>query len=499
MLNQKTILLSVVIMVFGSVGGVVQAQNLTNQSIQDAIEDEFIFDPAVRAHPIEIEVHDSIVTLTGTTNNILAKERAARIAETVKGVRSVVNHIDVTPSKARPASEIRSDIETALLENAATSSYEIDVSVFDQGKVTLTGDVDSMQEKKLAGKVAKGVRGVIQLNNDLQIDFKEERSDFEIENEIRNLLKWDTLVDHALITVEVDNNEVSLSGVIGSAAEKREAIEDCWVAGVVEVDASDLEVKRWARDQDLRKGKYVHKDDEDIKQALKDAMMYDPRIQAQKVGVSVDEGIVTLRGIVKSLDTKRAAENVASHTVSVIEVVNRLKVKAEEDQSDETIQTNLEEALLRNPYVERFEITADVINGTAYLYGTVDSYWEKEEAGNIAAETTGVIDVQNNITVIDKDNPYVYNPYISPWNNYSTEWFEPSPSYTSRSDEEIKDDVKDELWWSPYVDSDDVKVTVEDGLVTLEGDVDSWMEFHSASENAWEGGATWVDNDLEVK
>jgi len=28
--------------------------------------------------------------------------------------------------------------------------------------------------------------------------------------------------------------------------------------------------------------------------------------------------------------------------------------------------------------------------------------------------------------------------------------------------------------------------------------VDTWSEFSAATENAYEGGATWVDNDLEV-
>jgi osmotically-inducible protein OsmY len=44
------------------------------------------------------------------------------------------------------------------------------------------------------------------------------------------------------------------------------------------------------------------------------------------------------------------------------------------------------------------------------------------------------------------------------------------------------------LWWSPFVDSDDVNVTVDDGVVTLTGAVDSWSEYNAAANNAYEGG-----------
>jgi len=32
----------------------------------------------------------------------------------------------------------------------------------------------------------------------------------------------------------------------------------------------------------------------------------------------------------------------------------------------------------------------------------------------------------------------------------------------------------------------------------LTGEVDDWAEREAATQNAYEGGATWVDNDLEV-
>jgi osmotically-inducible protein OsmY len=48
------------------------------------------------------------------------------------------------------------------------------------------------------------------------------------------------------------------------------------------------------------------------------------------------------------------------------------------------------------------------------------------------------------------------------------------------------------------VDSDAITVIVEDGVVILKGTVDSWSEYAAAREDAYEGGALRVINDLRV-
>ena len=44
----------------------------------------------------------------------------------------------------------------------------------------------------------------------------------------------------------------------------------------------------------------------------------------------------------------------------------------------------VEDALARDPYVERYEITVSALNGKVYLYGTVDSQFEKSQAEDVA-------------------------------------------------------------------------------------------------------------------
>jgi len=65
--------------------------------------------------------------------------------------------------------------------------------------------------------------------------------------------------------------EKNLAGTVGSAAEKRQAYWDAWVAGVESVRNDGLEVKYWARDERLRKKKYVVRPDDEIKKAVEEA------------------------------------------------------------------------------------------------------------------------------------------------------------------------------------------------------------------------------------
>jgi osmotically-inducible protein OsmY len=116
-------------------------------------------------------------------------------------------------------------------------SYIIATTV-ENGEVTLTGTVNSHQQRELAKKVAKGVRGVRAIEDQINVAYKIDRPDEEIQDEIEQALRWNAHVDHHLIQVAVENGEVTLSGIVGSAAEKRSAEYDAWVANVKSVDSS---------------------------------------------------------------------------------------------------------------------------------------------------------------------------------------------------------------------------------------------------------------------
>lgn len=69
-----------------------------------------------------------------------------------------------------------------------------------------------------------------------------------------------------------------------------------------------------------------------------------------------------------------------------------------------------------------------------------------------------------------------------------------------RSDEDIKRDVKDALFWDTWVDSTRVNVDAQDGVVTLSGTVASPVEKRAAGDDAWDiPGVVDVVNNLSVQ
>jgi osmotically-inducible protein OsmY len=473
------------------------APERTDGTIAANVENEIIYDPAVSLADVTVVVTNGIATLSGTVDNILARERAARIAETVKGVRSVVNDIDVEAYWGLTDEQIRKDAENALLMDPATDSWQVEVTVTDN-VAALTGEVDSWQEKRLAGTVVKGVRGVEGLSNDIEVEQDAARSDEEIETEIEEILSWDVLVDDALIDVEVQDGEVTLSGTVGSASEKYQAWADAWVQGVESVTDEDLEVEYWARDEALRKDKYVAKEDAEIREAVEDAMFYDPRVNSAEVTTRVDEGVVTLRGTVESIRARRAAESDARNTVGVVRVKNRLQIE-EATVTAEQIEQRVTDGIAFDPYLERYEISVNAVNGDVYLSGVVDSYFEKSRADLVASNTPGVEEIHNNLSVEDEETPIYYDPYVYEYNPYLYPWYDYEPARVLAPDEDIEYRILEEMWWSPWVDVDDVTVEVDDSVATLGGTVDTLLERNKAVEEAFEGGATWVYNDIEVE
>lgn len=444
-------------------------EKFTDEDIKSEINSEFYVDPAVSAHLVDVAVTDGIVTLSGSVNSILEKERAVKIVRTIKGVDSVINTIKVKPVK-REDVLIENDVEQALEEDPAADEYEIDIAVKD-GRVKLTGEVESWAERELAETVVKGVKGVREIENKINVDFTAKRLDTEIKNDIEEKLENDPYIYDGLINVEVDNGEVKLTGTVGSAAEKQLAFTSAmYVNGVKDVDTSGLDVKWWLDDEMKRESKVVLKTSPEIKEAVKSALLYDPRVLSFKIDVAVEKGIVTLSGTVDNLKAKRSAGQDARNTMSVIDVKNLIKVRPETARSDSRIREKIDASLKRNPYIERHEITVNVVSNKAYLYGNVDSDFEKQKAADIVSAVKGVVEVDNNLRV-HKD---LYSDY------------------------EILKNVEKQLKWRSNIDDGDISVEVDDRVVTLSGEVDTWQEYITAVDCAFEGGAIVVESNIDV-
>lgn len=454
-----------------SAPGIAQnSANITDRDITLAVETDLVIDDAIAAHRIDVDTKSRVVTLSGHVDNILAKDRALKRAMAIKGVRSVVNRITVD-APDRPDADLKRDVKNALLADPATDSYELEVKAAD-GIVTLEGTVDSWQENQLSAAVAKGVRGVEGVRNKIDVHYKMKRSDYEIAADIEQRLGMSVWVDSRFLDLEVEDGKVTLSGTVGSETERQRAAALAWVAGVKDVSIDDVETNWWAEDRMRRKDRYPVPADAEIANAIEAAMVYDPRVFSFNVDADVRNGAVTLTGTVDNLKAKRAAGQNANNTIGVWRVKNHLRVRPMAMPDDMKIATDVRNALTRDPYVNRFDVDVDVVGGLVYLNGDVKTSFEREQAEDLTTRINGVVGVVNNI-------------------DYDHTW-------TRLPDRVIKEDVQAQLFWSPFVDSQDITVAVQDGVVTLTGTVEDWSEWRDAEENAFEGNAKDVRNKLKI-
>ena len=464
---------------------------LTDNQVKTAVENELMLNSSTPSDLIDVETKDGIVTLSGTVNNLLAKDRALKIAGTVKGVRAVINEIDVDAPFVSD-SLLEQEVIRALVDDPAADSYQLTVSA-ESGIITLHGTVDSWQEKRLSGFVAMGVEGVKKVNNDIHINLKSTRSDIEIEKEVEQVLHYDVRIDDALIKVNVAEGVVKLSGMVGSLNEQYTAVADSYVVGVHLVESGELEINKWARDKNMRENKYLPKTSADLKQAVEDAFLYDPRLKSFNPDVSVNEGIVTLNGEVDNLKAKRAAGQDAKNVVGVFGVKNQLDVRPMYIPQDNELKSKIISAIEKEPALENKGVEVKADHGLVYLSGDVGSGFQKSLAEEIVSKIKGVTDINNNIQVTGNSEK-VYSDYYG-WNNFYPPYHvKVSNSY--KNDSEIKDNIESQLWWSPYVNQDDIDVSVSKGVVTLEGTVDTDREKLYAEINAIEGGAKEVKNNI---
>jgi osmotically-inducible protein OsmY len=449
----------------------IKDHQIDDKDITREIETELSNDSSVSAHLIDVETNNGIVTLSGFIDNLLSRDRAVKIAETVKGVRSIVNLISVNPP-LRSDKEILRSINDAFFDDPVIERYELDVKV-ENGIATLLGKVDSFAESQIAQQIVKGVKGVKDVRNKLELTYKGERVDSEIKVEVERRLKMDPYVKSHLIDVDVTNGQVKLNGIVGSLSEQTRAYADAWVTGVKSVDVEQLNVSWWVYDAMQRENQFITKTDREIEDAVKDALLYDPRVMLFDINVEVKNKVVTLNGVVNNLLAKRAAEQDTMNTLGVWNVENYIKVRPHVLSTNEEIKKKVNKALKTDPYIERHDVRINVLNNKVYLYGAVDTSFEKYHAYNVVAKVPGVVKVENRIKVID---PWVW-----------------------RNDETIKENIERELFWDASLDSNDITVEVEDGVATLTGIVRSIQEKNAAIENAFDGGANIVRNHLKVK
>jgi hyperosmotically inducible periplasmic protein len=121
---------------------------------------------------INVESYQGVVQLSGFARSEGEKTTATKVAESVPGVKKVVNSVAVAPATSMGTklddSLITGKVKAALMDAADVKSLQINVETHD-GVTQLAGFVASDAMKEKAGRVTAGVDGVKSVDNVLVV------------------------------------------------------------------------------------------------------------------------------------------------------------------------------------------------------------------------------------------------------------------------------------------------------------------------------------------
>jgi osmotically-inducible protein OsmY len=145
-------------------------------------------------------------------------------------------------------------------------------------------------------------------------------------------------------------------------------------------------------------------------------------------------------------------------------------------KSNAELQKDVQDAIKWEPLLNAAEIGVTVKDGVVTLTGSVDSYSKKTEAEDAAKNVAGVKAVVEKIEI----------KFSGPW--------------VKKDDNEIAAEVVNALKWNWQIPKDKIKVRVEKGWVTLEGELE-WNYQKEAARDVVKHllGVMGVSNLIAIK
>ncbi len=210
------------------------------------------------------------------------------------------------------------------------------------------------------------------------------------------------------------------------------------------------------------------KTDKELQHEVEQELLWEPSIHPEHIGVSVNNGIVQLDGYVKGYSEKWGVERAAMRIANVKAVASELKIKLPSSQA--RTDADIAKAALNNlewnvqvPKTVKVQVT----DGTVTVQGTVEWYYQREEAMRTVRSLVGVKAVLNEIVV------------------------KPSVSAVG-----IKKKIEDAFKRSAEIDAGHINVETEGNTVTLRGNVRTWIEREEAHRVAWAAPGVTAVKDL---
>lgn len=212
--------------------------------------------------------------------------------------------------------------------------------------------------------------------------------DAELRSKVIEELNFDPSLDAAGIGVAATGGVVTLTGHVGSYAEKLAAERAAQRVKGVQAIAQEIEV-RFASDKQ-------NGDDQIAARALK-ILEWDTTVPPGAVRVKVQQGWVTLSGTVAGQFQRQAAANAVRRLSGVVGVENRIVVRPTVVAGD--VRQHIEDALRRSAEIDAGGIRVQVEGNRVVLDGTVHSWHERASVERAAWSVNGVIAVDDRLRV----------------------------------------------------------------------------------------------------
>jgi osmotically-inducible protein OsmY len=290
--------------------------------------------------------------------------------------------------------------------------------------------------------------------------------DRSLERVIERRLRTLDSIQHRDIHVDSDGGIVTLSGTVPTLAEKQRAISVAMAYRGVRGVRDELSVRRSTRNDDRIR--------EDIVWRLRD----DPFLRATDFAVAVQDGEVTLSGVVDSPSKRRLAVELVRDIAGVTQINDGIQVTQLAPRSDTEIQQQVTRQLRQTRGLSDSDITVHVNQGRVALHGTVNTALEAELAKELAW-VSGVTEVASDLNV--RWTPRADRTRVT------------------LRDDELKGIIEHRLEERPLLAESNIDVEVTDGIVTLRGTVPSLrMRQAALNEAQMISGVRRVNSQINV-
>ncbi|MEA2070172.1 MAG: BON domain-containing protein [Asgard group archaeon] len=215
--------------------------------------------------------------------------------------------------------------------------------------------------------------------------------------------------------------------------------------------------------------------DKELKNEIIKQLDWDSRIDASKIDLEVKNGEVKVNGTSSCLFDNSIINKEILKIEGVKKVNNNLDIMclADEIPTDDDIKDDIETLLKIDSKIDESKIEIDVNRGVVYIKGNTDSLFQKKEIEDSVYRVNGVRGVTNELAVL---------------------------LTTKKEDKEIAEKITHYIKKNLLAKLDQIDLSVEDGVVSLEGCVPHWQVYYDIDDFVKvTNGVKSFENSMKIK